>query len=318
MTTESEVATVVPPTATDAPRRRRRASRDRSERRARIRGSRPWSRDTYVVIGLVLLVLLLVYAFAAPTLSGGSDSILATHPDRAFAAPSWSPGDTAHPILGADHLGRSLFGYVAMGLQTSIIIGVLVIILAGFIGWGVGTVSAYAGGAVDMVLGRMMDAVSAFPGILLALGIVTAVGAGRVTMIVVLVATTWVYFARVTRAQVLALKNASFVEAAVVAGARGPHIIRQHFGRMTLPMMVSVGIVQLPHVMLTEATLSFLGFGLQPPTVSLGYIISSERDYLAVQGWPITLAGGVLAVTCTAVALVGLGLRNYLDPGARR
>ena len=267
-----------------------------------------------VLTGGTIFVILLAYAVFGPIVAGGQGAITRLDPSQAFDQPGfWLSAAKPH-AFGTDHLGRDLFGLAALGLRTSILIGVGVVILSALLGWLVGAISGYVGGWLDDALGRVMDIFNAFPGILVALAIVTALGPSVRTIVVVLVLTTWVLYARITRAQVLLLRGSAFVEAAKISGTRFPKILATHLGLSTWPMLLSLAIIELPHVILVEATLSFLGFGIQPPNTSLGFIISDERDYITIAPWPITFTGLLLALLCVSFAMVGIGVRRVLDP----
>ena len=202
--------------------------------------------------------------------------------------------------MGTDHLGRDLGVLVAVGLRTSLIIAALVVTCGGVLGWIIGAISAYAGGWIDDVLGRIMDAFNAIPGIILAIALTTALGPSFSTLIVVLILVTWVNYARVIRARVLSLKNEEYIIASQLYGARSALVLVRHIWPNTVDLVVSVALAQVANVMLAESSITFLGFGLQPPDVSLGLIITNTKDYLQVNGYPVMFAGLVLVTACAS------------------
>lgn len=250
----------------------------------------------------VIVLLLVAFAVIVPLVS--PDNAMAVNPARRFSPPL---GAT---FFGTDNLGRDLGVLVAVGLRTSLLIALLVVIISGVLGWLVGAMSAYAGGWIDDVLGRIMDAFNAFPGIILAIALTTALGPSFGTLIAVLVAVTWVNYARVVRARVLSLKNEEYIIASRLYGARQRFVLLRHIWPNTVDLVISVALAQIANVMLAESTITFLGFGLQPPDVSLGLIITQTKDYLQINGYPVLFAGVVLVLACTSVAMSVFSLRR--------
>jgi peptide/nickel transport system permease protein len=266
-------------------------------RTAKQRPGRNWFKLSYLIV-LVLVAFAVVMPLVAP------ENAIVVNPARRFQHPF---GAT---LFGTDNLGRDLGTLVAIGLRTSLLIASLVVLIAGLIGWVTGAISAYAGGWVDDVLGRVMDAFNTFPGIILAISLTTALGPGFWTLIWVLVMVTWVNYARVVRARVLALKAEEYIVAARSYGAPAWFVLFHHIRPNTTDLVASVALGQIANVMLAESTITFLGFGLQPPNVSLGLIITTTKDYLQINGWPVMFAGLVLVVACTSIAMSVIALRR--------
>jgi ABC-type dipeptide/oligopeptide/nickel transport system permease subunit len=255
-----------------------------------------------VVVAFAVAALLIAWAIIVP-LVAATDAI-EVDPGKRFAP----PGTGA--LLGRDHLGRDLAVMVALGLRTSLLLSVVVVVVSGTVGWLAGAVGAYAGGVVDTFLGRVMDVFNAFPGIILAIALVTVLGPSYTSLVTVLVLVTWVNYGRVIRARVLSLRTDEYVVASRMYGTGMSRILSRHIFPNTTDLLLSVSLVQIPNVMLAESTISFLGFGLQPPDVSLGLLISSEKDYLQTNAIPVLLAGAVLVLSCTSIAAIGLWVRR--------
>ncbi|WP_280879952.1 ABC transporter permease [Streptomyces pseudovenezuelae] len=241
--------------------------------------------------------------------------------------PTWDP---AHYFLGADNQGRDVMARLLYGGRTSLFIGFTAALISCALGTVVGVVAGYAGGAVDAVISRVLDVIWAFPVYLLAiclsvvlltnglrLGPLT-VDAGSLWLPVAIIAAIYVpYIARPLRGQVLVLRNKEFIQAAIGSGAPVPRILR----REVLPNVLPTALVFVPLMtalaMLTESALSFLSVGVQPPDASWGTIIEDGLGLLYTRP-TVTIAPGLLiALTTAALNVLGDGVRDALDPGAR-
>lgn len=257
---------------------------------------------------LIVFVGLVAYAFVVPLLA--APDATSVNVTQALEPPSLFGG--SGPLLGTDHLGRQLSVLVAEGLRTSLIVGVVVVVITATLGWLVGAVGAYFGGISDQAAGRFMDVLNIFPGVLIAVSIVSAIGGGLSVIILVLSLEGLVIFGRLGRTIALAGRDAEYVLAARMFGSSRLRVVIVHLGRVSLPPVLSLALVQLPQVILLEASLSFVGYGIQPPNTSIGLIVSNERNFLAVQPWPVVFAGAILALTCVSLALIGLAGRKAL------
>lgn len=219
---------------------------------------------------------------------------------------------TIHP-LGTDALGRDILARLAEGLMLSISVGVTVVLLGSVIGISVGMTAAWMGGWVDAVLMRVADIVLSFPGILLAIALAAMLGPGVENLVMALVAVGWVGFSRLTRAQVLALKHAPFVEAAQAGGSSVTYIaIRHLLPNISAPLLVEASF-GLAAVIIGEAGLSFLGVGVQPPAASLGTMIREGTSLMLVEPLLVFWPGLILFMVVMAVNLLGDRLRDRLD-----
>ncbi len=219
---------------------------------------------------------------------------------------------TVHP-LGCDALGRDVLARVAEGMRLSLAIGVTVVSLGAMTGITIGIISAWFGGWVDSVLMRLTDIVLSFPGILLAIALAAMLGPGVDKLIIALVAVGWVGFARLSRAQVLSLRGAPFVDAAVGCGSSLYYIGWRHLlPNIAAPLLVEASF-GLAAVIIGEAGLSFLGVGVQPPDASLGTMIREGTRLMLVSPMLVVWPGLVLFLLVMAANLLGDALRDHLD-----
>lgn len=216
-----------------------------------------------------------------------------------LTGPSW-----AHP-MGLDELGRDIVARVLAGARVSLVVGLSVVGVSAVLGATLGAVAGYFGGAVDGLIGRVSDVLLAFPGLLLAIALVAVVGPGVVNVVAALVATGWVSYARLVRGLVLRAREFDYVLASRAGGAGPFHILRWHVMPSVVPAVVVQATLGLGAAMLSEASLSFLGLGVQPPGVSWGSMISGGRGHL-LDAPHLTIFPG-LAMLAVVVALHRLG-----------
>jgi peptide/nickel transport system permease protein len=203
------------------------------------------------------------------------------------------------------------------GSRISIIVGFSTVALSGVIGTLLGLVSGYYGGLIDDLIMRWADVQMAFPGLLLALSVLALFGPSLQNMVVVLALNNWMWYARLTRGVMLSLREVLFVEAARVIGASNGRIILRHcFPNLASPL-ITLGTLEVARMILSEASLSFLGFGVQPPTPAWGLMLAEGRGYLPIAWWLVTLAGICIGLTVLAINLVANWLRSVADPHQR-
>ena len=215
--------------------------------------------------------------------------------------------------LGADDLGRSLMARLLVGAQTSLLLALMVTCITMLLGTTIGLISGFYGGWIDTVLMKVTDIVMAFPGILLAIAFAAVLGAGLGNLIIALCVTGWVSYARLTRGQVLSLRNRQHVQAAAALGARDARLILRHI----LPLLTSILLVEatysLASVMIAEASLSFLGLGIQAPNASWGAMLRDGVRYMLVAPHYVLVVGFSLMSLILAINLGGDYLRDKLD-----
>jgi ABC-type dipeptide/oligopeptide/nickel transport system permease subunit len=267
---------------------------------------RRFSRNKAAVIGLIVVMAVLFSAFFAPWLAPEPPWLQDLA--RQNATPSWKLP------FGADQLGRNILSRVIYGGRVALEVGAVSVFSAVIIGLLIGMTAGYFRGWIDEVFMRTMDVLLAFPYLLLAIAIVAAIGPGLInTMIAIAVWLTPTY-ARLSRGVVLSVKEAYYVEAAKAIGARAPGIIWRHLLPNCLtPILVQITL-DFARAILMEAGLSFLGYGVLPPTASWGNMIAEGRNELLVAPHIASIPGFAILLTVLSLNLVGDGLREALDP----
>jgi peptide/nickel transport system permease protein len=263
-------------------------------------------RQRLLVAGAMLLLAVLAMALAA-------DWIAPASPTRMSMRTRFTPpGGALHP-LGSDAFGRDVLSRLVHGARVSLRIGLLVVLVAGLAGTLIGALAGYFR-ALDGPLMRAMDALMAFPAILLAIAIAAALGPSETNVVIALAAVYAPRTARIVRAQVLVLREAEYVQAARVAGASDAFILRRHIlPNCTAPLIVQLTFV-FAYAVLAEAVLSFLGVGPPPPTPTWGNMIADGRNFIREAPWITMMPGIAVSVTVLGLNLLGDGLRDALDP----
>ncbi|MBI3455435.1 MAG: ABC transporter permease [Candidatus Rokubacteria bacterium] len=271
----------------------------------------PW---LIVAAGLFVGVLVVIAAAA---------QYLAPHdPERGslrarLAPPTLQAVDgKAHP-LGTDHLGRDVLSRVIYGTRVSLTVGFAAVAVGGAVGGALGLIAGFQGGWLDEVIMTVADAQLAFPFILLAIGIIAVLGPSFPNLIVVVGLSGWVTYARVLRAQVLTLRRREFVDAIRGLGGSIPRVLLRHILPNVASTLMVIATLGLARAIVLEATLSFLGLGIQPPTPSWGGMIQEGREYLDTAWWISVFPGAVLMFTSLVVSRTGDWLRDVLDPTLR-
>jgi peptide/nickel transport system permease protein len=269
---------------------------------------------------LIPIIILAVVAFMAifANLVAPHDPEVGSLTAR-FRPPFWQTGGTADHLLGTDQLGRDVLSRLIFGARVSVVVGFTAVIVAGVIGTVLGILAGYLGGWVDQVVMRITDAWLALPALTFAIFLAAIVGPSMWNIVIILGAVYWTRYARVVRGEVLSLKEREFVRLAVVAGCSKWAIMRRHI----LPNVVNSAIVlatlMLGVVIVTEASLSFLGVGVPPPQPAWGLMLSDGKQGLMVGYWWLTVFPGVCIMLMVLSAnLLGDWLRVKLDPQLRQ
>jgi peptide/nickel transport system permease protein len=235
-----------------------------------------------------------------------------------FRPPVWEEaGGWDHP-LGTDHLGRDVMTRVIYGARISLAAGVLTVLLAGFVGAAIGLLSCFHGGRIDAVLMRAADSILAFPIILFAMILAVTMGPSFFNVITAIAIVLWARYARVVRGEVLSLKERDFVAQARITGCSALRIIVVHLFPNTLNTLIVLLTLQIGYVILVEASLSFLGAGIPPPTPAWGSMVSEGRDYITRAWWVSFFPGGAIMAIVLSLNLLGDWVRDTLDPKLRQ
>ena len=227
-------------------------------------------------------------------------------------------GPTGLHWFGLDELGRDIFARVLSGARISLLVGLVVVGVSSLAGTLLGSIAGYFGGRVDEAVSRVMDILLAFPGLLLAIAMVAVLGPSLTNVILALSLIGWVGYARLVRGQVLRARELEFVQAARALGASTPRILARHIIPTALPAVTVQATLGMGGAILAEASLSFLGLGVQPPTPSWGTMLSYGRAHLLEAPHLTIFPGMAIAILVLGFNFLGDGLRDALDPTTRR
>jgi peptide/nickel transport system permease protein len=267
------------------------------------------------VAGGAFVVLLAVVALAAPLIAP-QDPVRQSLRAR-LTAPTLEAADGKAHVLGTDHLGRDILSRMIFGARVSLLVGFAAVVVGGLVGATLGIIAGFRGGWTDSAIMTVADAQLAFPFILLAIGIIAVLGPSFPTLIVVIGLSGWVNYARILRSQVLVLRSREFVDAIRALGGSVTRMVARHILPNVLSSLVVIATLELARAIVLEATLSFLGLGIQPPTPSWGGMVHEGREYLDTAWWISTAPGIVLMLTSIVVSRTGDWLRDLLDPTLR-
>ncbi len=272
---------------------------------------RLWRLKWGLVAGAALL-LIVAGALGAPWIAPHDP--LAVDIQHRLVPPAWMNGGARGHVLGTDQVGRDLFSRLIYGGRVSLLIGVTAVLVSASIGVLLGLAAGYFGSRADWTIMTLINVMLTFPFVLLALAVIAVLGPSLVNMIIVLGVTDWPLYARVIRAETLAIREREFITASRALGTGHARIIF----RQILPNLVSVIVViatlQVARVIILESFLSFLGLGVQPPTPAWGNMLGEGRVYMLNSWWIAAFPGLAIFVTTLAINLMGNALRDWLDP----
>ena len=264
------------------------------------------------LVAAFVMVLVIGSAAAAPWIAPHDP--LTVDIRHRLAPPAWMAGGTAAHPLGTDQIGRDLLSRVIYGGRVSLVIGTAAVLVSSTIGVLLGLAAGYFAGRVDWTIMTLVNVMLTFPFVLLALAVIAVLGPSLINMIVVLGVADWPLYARVIRAETLAIREREFVLAGRALGMSHGRIV---FGQI-LPNLISVIVViatlQVARVIILESFLSFLGLGIQPPTPAWGNMLGEGRVYMLNSWWIATFPGLAIFTTTLAINLMGNALRDWLDP----
>lgn len=271
---------------------------------------RPLLRDKWATVSVIFLLIIVIVAITADLFV--PDTINSPN----FGARLLPPLTDGY-IAGTDQLGRDVFGRLLLGSRISMIVGFGTVFFALLIGIPIGIVAGYFGGWFDTILMRLVDVQLSFPFILLALVINAILGLGLRNILITLVIVGWIEYARIARGETLIVREREYIQAAHLMGAREWVVLFRHIlPNITTPLIV-IGTLQVARFIIAEASISFLGFGVQPPTPAWGSMVSEGLQFILSAWWLITLPGLLLALVALAVNITGDWLRDTLDPRIR-
>jgi peptide/nickel transport system permease protein len=236
-----------------------------------------------------------------------------------FRPPAWQTNGTLDHLLGTDHLGRDVLSRLIFGARISVIVGLMVIIVAGFVGTALGIISGYMGRWVDQIIMRLTDAWLALPALTFAIFLAAIIGPSATNIIIILALVYWTRYARVIRGEVLSVRERDFVRLAVVAGCSKWKIMRKHILPNVINSAIVLATLQLGQVIIAEAALSFLGVGVPPPQPAWGLMLADGKKGLMAGYWWLTvLPGSCIMLMVLSANLLGDWLRVKFDPQLRQ
>ena len=259
-----------------------------------------------------VLLLIVASAVFAPWIAPHDP--LAVNIRHRLAVPAWMEGGTtAHP-LGTDQIGRDLLSRMIFGGRVSIVVGVAAVLLSASIGVLLGLAAGYVGRRTDWTIMTLVNVMLTFPFVLLALSVIAVLGPSLINMIIVLGVAGWPIYARVVRAETMAIREREFVLAARALGMSHARIVFRQIGPNLVSAIVVIATLQVAQVIILESFLSFLGLGIQPPTPAWGNMLGEGRVYMLNSWWIATFPGLAIFVTTLVINLMGNALRDWLDP----
>lgn len=276
------------------------------------RNLRDFRRNRLAMASVIVVLIFVIMAVAAPLIAPQDPN--ETDLFRRLQPPAWLPGgDWAFP-LGCDALGRDILSRIIYGARISIFIGVAVIILATGVGILAGLAAGYFRGWVDVVIGRVVDILLGFPYLIFAIGLMAMMGPGLFNIVLALAYKEWVIPCRVVRGETLAVRELEYVEAARALGAGPRHIMWREILPNILSPVIVVSTIRMANVIILEASLSFLGLGVQPPTASWGSMVSDGRAFILEAWWVSTFPGVAILLLVLAINVASQALRDAFDP----
>lgn len=277
------------------------------------RAFRKFKQNQLSMVGLGIIVFLVVVALIGPFfVPYPDDATGAVHVRNKLQAPSWDH------LFGTDNVGRDIFTRVIVGARTSLLAGLVVILMAVTIGTTLGAIAGFKGGWIGEVIMRITDVFLTIPELILAMAVAAALGPGLFNVMMAVSLAWWPGYCRLTRASIISLRETQFSEAAQSLGASDKRVLFNHLLPNALPVILVKASMDIGFAVLTTAGLGFIGLGTQPPTPDWGQMISEGRKYIREAWWFSTFPGFAILLTVVGFNLLGDGLRDVLDPRSRK
>jgi len=277
------------------------------------RAIRKFRQSPLSIVGLGIVVFLVLVAVIGPFLVPyPKDATGAVHISDKLLPPS-----AAH-WFGTDHVGRDVLSRLVIGARVSLLAGLTVIAMAVLIGTLLGAIAGFFGGWIESVIMRVTDVFLTIPDLILAMAFAAALGPGLTNVMIAVSLVWWPGYCRLVRANVIALRNAQFTEAAQSLGSSKRRVLFRHILPNAIPTVLVKASMDIGFAVLTTAALGFIGLGTQPPTPDWGQMVSEGRKYLRDAWWYSTFPGMAILLTVVATNLLGDGIRDVLDPRSRR
>ncbi|MGE5485683.1 MAG: ABC transporter permease [Ignavibacteriales bacterium] len=269
-------------------------------------------KDKLALVSLLVVLLVVLSALAAPVIAP-HDPTKGSLVNR-MKPPFWVKGGDPKYILGTDQQGRDVLSRIIWGGRVSLTVGFVCVAISGAFGTVLGLISGYFGKWVDTLIMRIVDVQSSFPGLLVALTFVMVLGPGEWNLIAALTFNGWMVHSRMARGQVLSMRETTMVEATRAIGCPTKQILFGHIFPNIISPLITTYVLEIARIIGAEATMSFLGYGIQPPQSSWGLMIGEGRVYITQAWWLVTFPGVAIAITILALNLVGNWIRIELDP----
>jgi len=273
-------------------------------------------RHLKVVMGGCILVALVVCGLTAPLLAPFDHQ--EQRLEARLQAPSWMGGSATSNWLGTDNLGRDILSRIIYGSRISLLVGATTVILAGVVGCLLGALAGYFGAGTDEAISKVTEIFLAFHFLLLAIALMAFLGQGVINIIIALMMSRWVQYCRVVRGEVLSLKQRDFVTAAKALGGKDFYVLLRHVLPNTIASVTVVATFAMAIVIISEASLSFLGLGVPAHIPTWGSMLSEGRSYMNRAPWLTIFPGLAIFITVFGINLLGDGLRDIFDPKLRR
>ncbi len=273
-------------------------------------------RNAGALLSLIVLMTVVLAGLFAPLVSphNPTDQQAA----RRLMPPAWAEHGSQEYPLGTDQLGRDILSRMIYGARISLLVGVAAVLVSGVVGVALGLISGYYGRWLDSLIMRLADIQLGVPTLILALAVVAVLGPGLRNVILVLGLTGWVTYGRLVRGEVLSIRQSEYVTSARALGSTDGHIIWRHVLPNIMPSIIVVATFEFARMIINEASLSFLGLGVTPPTPTWGGMIADGRTYIYNAWWVSTMPGIAIVLTVLAANVFGDWVRDVLDPQLRR